>query len=326
MRELLLQRLREPGTGAELELIAGERRGEEIWTGRLRSVSSGRCFDIEGGIPRFVSGANYSQSFGLQWGRFSRAQLDSATGAAYSRRRFDAETGWQRGDLENRWVLDGGCGAGRFAEIAAERGGQVVALDSSSAVEAAQANLAGYPNAHVVQGDLLNPPFATGSFDFVYSIGVLQHTPDPYRALGAALSMCRPGGRFAFTAYARRWYTPLYAKYLVRPVTKRLPPRLLLRLIETSMVPLFPVTDRLFRVPVLGKVASFVIPVASYADRDGFSREQRFAEAVLDTFDMLAPAHDHPLSADRVEALLRHAGVASLEFRRKVPIEVTGRA
>lgn len=326
MLDSLLDRLREPGTGAPLKLINAERRGAEIWSGQLCSATSHSSYPIVGGIPRFVPEDNYSESFGLQWRRFRQTQLDSATGAGYSRQRFDAETGWQQRDLQDAWVLDGGCGAGRFAEIAAQRGGHVVALDSSSAVDAAQANLAGHPNVHVVQGDLLAPPFATGGFDFVYSIGVLQHTPDPYRALATVLSMCRPGGRFAITAYGRHWYTRFNGKYLVRPITKRLPPRLLLRLIALVMVPLFPVTDRLFRIPALGRLASFVLPVANYVSTTDFTRDQRFAEAILDTFDMLAPAYDSPLSADRVDAVLRQAGVESHEFRRRVPIEVSGRA
>jgi len=31
----------------------------------------------------------------------------------------------------------------------------------------------------VVQADLHRPPFALESFDFIYSIGVLHHLPDP---------------------------------------------------------------------------------------------------------------------------------------------------
>lgn len=312
MNERLLERLREPGTGARLELRNGS----------LVSAASGRSYEIVRGIPRFVPADGYSRSFGLQWERFRRTQLDSATGAPYSRRRFDSETGWE--DLDGEWVLDAGCGAGRFSEIAAERGAHVVALDNSAAVDAAAQNLAAHPNVDLVQGDLADPPFAPASFDRVFSIGVLQHTPDPYATLASVLSLCRPGGRFAITAYGRRWYTPLNAKYLVRPFTRRLPPDRLLRLIEAAMPVLFPVTDRLFRLPVVGRAAGFAIPAANYVDNEEFTREQRYAEAVLDTFDMLAPRHDHPLRAERVEAVLRSAGVSSYELGSTAPIRLTG--
>ena len=42
---------------------------------------------------------------------------------------------------------------------------------------------------------------------------------------------------------------------LVRPLTRRLPPRGLLRAIEITMPVLFPVTSVLFSLPLLGKVA-----------------------------------------------------------------------
>jgi SAM-dependent methyltransferase len=315
MNERLLALLREPGTGAALEPEGGG----------LRSAATGRRYPVRRGIPRFVAPDDYSRSFGLQWDRFAETQLDSATGASSSRRRFDAETGWRREDLEGATVLDGGCGAGRFAEIAARRGAHVVALDHSAAVEAAARNLAAHAGVDLVQADLADPPFAPGTFDFVYSIGVLQHTPDPYATLRSALALCRPGGRFAFTAYGRRWYTGLHAKYLVRPVTRRLPSAALLRAVELAAVVLFPLTDLLFGLPLIGRAARFAIPFANPAGHDDLTREQRRAQAVLDTFDMLSPAYDRPLRADRVEAVLRDAGVASYELARTVPIEVTGR-
>ncbi len=52
---------------------------------------------------------------------------------------------------------------------------------------------------HVVQGDLLRPPFPTavedGGFDIVYSIGVLHHLPDPLAGFRSLLRFVRPGER-----------------------------------------------------------------------------------------------------------------------------------
>lgn len=276
-----------------------------------------------------ISGASslpnrYADSFGFQWNQFSRVQLDSANGATYSRRRFLAETGWTENDVNGKLTLDGGCGSGRFAEIAADLGAVVIALDYSSAVEAAARNLAGRPNVHFVRGDLLSPPFKERSLDFAYSIGVMQHTPDPPGAIASVLSLLKPGGRFAFTIYARRWYTRLYGKYLLRPFTTRVPAPTLLRAIEAVMPVAFSVTDVLFRVPVLGKIAQFALPIANYVDKHEFSREQRYQEAILDTFDMLSPAYDQPMTAAEVEQVLTASGVRNFHFGRTVPIEVTG--
>ncbi len=46
-------------------------------------------------------------------------------------------------------------------------------------------------------------PFADGSFDVVYSWGVLHHTPDTARAVREAIRVLRPGGRICVMLYAR---------------------------------------------------------------------------------------------------------------------------
>ncbi len=263
MKEELLDVLCEPGTGASLHLKTAEVRNGQVWTGILRSESTGHEYPIHDGIPRFVPPTQYTESFGLQWNRFAQVQLDSANGASYSRRRFESETGWSRADLQGQWVLDAGCGSGRFAEIAADRGAKVIAFDYSSAIDAARRNLTRFDQVHYVQGNLLDPPLRRGSLPFIYSIGVLQHTPDPARSLRTLLELLCPGGRFALTIYGRRWYTKLYAKYLLRPITKRMRPETLLWMVERCMPILFPITDVLFRLPALGKLAQFTIPVAT---------------------------------------------------------------
>jgi SAM-dependent methyltransferase len=167
------------------------------------------------------------------------------------------------------------------------------------------------------------PPFRPGAFDFAYCIGVAQHTPDPPRAVAQVVRQVKPGGRFCLTIYARRPWTRLYAKYLWRPLTRRLPQPVLLRAIEAAMPVAFPVTDRLFRLPVVGRVARFAIPVANY-DRGDFTRAQRYQEAILDTFDMLAPRYDAPMTAREVERVLRAEAARGWAFRARVPINVVG--
>ena len=324
MREKLLEILAEPETGAPLRLEAATGRKGRIETGSLISDRTGKRYPIVRGIPRFVEGDDYTSSFGMQWNRFRGVQVDSLTGASYSRARLDAETGWSEAELRGKWLLDAGCGAGRFAEVAAARQAEVVALDFSSAVEAASKTLERFANADVVQGNLLQPPFRAGSFDFAYCIGVVQHTPDPPAVVANVVRCVRPDGRFAFSIYARQPWTKLNAKYLVRPLTRRLSQPSLLRAIEAAMPLLFPLTDCLLRVPLVGKVARFTIPVATYVDRDEFSRAQRYQEAILDTFDMLSPRYDSPMRWNEVERVLRSAGARSWDFRTRVPINVIG--
>lgn len=324
MQEHILEILRDPDTASELELFVVERRDGAVWQGTLRSVMTRKEYPIHNGIPRFVSDNSYVGSFGLQWNRFSQVQLDSANGARYSHQRFEQETLWSPEQVKGQWMLDAGCGCGRFAEVAAEMGAQVVAMDYSTAVDAAARDLGHLPNIHFIQGDILHPPIKPGSLPYAYSIGVIQHTPDPPATIASLLNLLSPGGRFALTIYARRWYTKLFAKYLLRPVTRRLPARLLLRLIETAMPVLFPLTNVLFSVPVVGKVAQFLIPVANYFDKKEFTLSQRYQEAILDTFDMLSPAYDRPMTAREVRRVFERMGVDHYRFLNTVPINVVG--
>lgn len=321
MRRTLLEVLADPLTGEPLRL-ADDSGPDPVLEGELSSPSGNR-YPIVRGVPRFVSSEGYSGSFGLQWNRFARVQLDSATGASYSQRRFESEVGWGPSDIGDQWVVDAGCGSGRFAEIAAARGAQVLAVDLSEAVEATQANLGQLENIHVIQADIRALPFRPEAVRHLYSLGVIQHTPDPLATARDLVGFLAPGGRFAFTIYGRRWRTRLYSKYWVRPLTRRLPPEKVLRGIERTMPVVFPVTSALFSVPVLGRLFQFVIPVANYVDHVDLPREIRYDEAILDTFDMLTPAFDHPVTVPEVEEALKEL-VTSLEVRSSFPVVVHG--
>jgi SAM-dependent methyltransferase/uncharacterized protein YbaR (Trm112 family) len=325
MRESLLEILAEPGTGSTLKLDVTRHTRSGIDEGTLTSTETGKAYPIIRGIPRFVEGSVYADSFGMQWNAFRATQLDSKNGAKYSEDRFENETTWAESDLKGKRVLDAGCGAGRFAEIAAARGAELVALDLSSAVEAASETIGRYGHVDVVQASLLELPFRKHCFDFAYSLGVIQHTPAPAAGIASVLSGVKKGGRFAFTIYARRPWSKLNAKYLVRPITKRLPAEVLLKGIEASMPVLFPLTDVMFRLPVVGKLARFTMPVANYVERsDTLTREQRYQECVLDTFDMLSPMYDSPMTWQEVEAAFRSEGASHWNWRSRVPIVVEG--
>lgn len=327
MREELLDVLADPEDGASLDLSVVKKDGNDILEGMLTSKASGRTFPIKNGIPRFVPPSGYADSFGMQWNRFREVQLDSVNGTDMSKERFLSETGWQLEDLRDKWVLDMGCGAGRFAEVAASSDAKFVGLDLSSAVEATRATLQRrFPRAEVVQGDILRPPFKHKIFDYVYCLGVLQHTPDNAGGCRSVVRLTKEGGKFAMTIYGRRKWTMLNTKYWIRPITKHIPGPTLLSAIERAMPVAFPVTDKLFRAPILGKVMQFAIPVYNYVDHPVLKRDDklRYEFAVLDTFDGLAPAHDHPMTADEVEEAIRDVGAASWNFRWRTPVVVSG--
>ena len=316
MREDLLSILRCPACRASLRLEVRERVGDRIAEGTLWCDACERAFPIERGIPRFVARENYAASFGAQWKRFRAAQLDRLNGTTLSRRRLLGETGLPPEWWAGKVVLDVGCGAGRFVDVAARLGARVVGLDYSEAVDAAAESLGEEPLVDLVQADIYAMPFAPGSFDAAYCIGVAQHTPDPMRAVASLAAPVRSGGQVVVTAYERRRATPFYSKYVVRRLLAPFSTAGRLRLITALMPVLFPVTDVLFRLPLAGRFFRFAIPVANYVDLVELSRDQRYEWALLDTLDMLAPAFDRPLREGETVEALRGAGVESI---RRLP-------
>ena len=321
----LLDVLACPQCGGSLTCIATESdRAGEVLTGRLECTRDAHQFAIEEGIPRFAPRDNYAESFGYQWNKFKLEQIDSANGTNLSRSRFCSETGWSREWLKGKWVLDAGCGAGRFLDVASDSEAEVVGLDISGAVDAARANLAGRKNVHLVQASIYEPPFRTGVFDGCYCIGVVQHTPDPQQTMRTLPRVLRPGGRIAITAYERKPWTMLYGKYLLRPLTKRVGKQKLLSGIEGAMPVLFPITNVLFRLPLVGRVFQFAIPVANYVHESALTRQQRYEWAILDTFDMLSPQYDLPRTQQEIEEALSAAGVVELKRLPNSGVNIVG--
>ena len=326
MRTELLGLLACPKCGGGLRLEAQETSaGGDVERGALSCAACARDYPVTGGIPRFVPADDYAASFGYQWNLFREEQIDSVNRTRISAARLYGETGWTDEWLRGKWILDAGCGAGRFLDVVSQTEAEVVGMDISSAIDAAKKTLAGRRNVHFVQASIYEPPFRRAAFDGLYCIGVIQHTPDPQRALRTLPALVKPGGPVAVTIYERKPWTPLYGKYLVRPVTKRLSDRALLRLIRATMPVLFPVTEVAFRLPLVGRAFQFAIPVANYVGERQLTWRDRYRWAILDTFDMLSPEYDRPQTHDEVERALAEAGVVELKRLANPGVNVVGR-
>ena len=96
-------------------------------------------------------------------------------------------------------LLDVGSGAGTItADLARIVGaGQLVALEvgeEAAAITRAELERQGLGDVEVRVGDAQELPFEGGSFDVVHAHQVLQHLPDPVRALSQFRRVTRPGG------------------------------------------------------------------------------------------------------------------------------------
>jgi ubiquinone/menaquinone biosynthesis C-methylase UbiE len=108
--------------------------------------------------------------------------------------------------IDGKDVLDVGCGSGIATQMLVEAGAKVVAVDLTDwAVATTKQRLAAFGlDAEVRQGDAESLPFADGSFDLVFSWGVIHHSSDMDRALDELVRVCRRGGKVVLMVYHRR--------------------------------------------------------------------------------------------------------------------------
>lgn len=268
------------------------------------------------GAFRFVDAEAYAGTFGFQWNKYARTQLDTEQ-SHESENTFRRKTGFTPGDLRGKLVLDVGCGMGRFAEVASRLGAQVVGIDLSAAAEVAARNLADRDSVTIFQADVFSLPFAPESFDCIYSIGVLHHTPSCERAFKCLPALLKPGGSIAIWLYSgyNKWYR---FSDLYRRITHRLPPQLLHGLCELA-APLYYVHRGLRAVPVLGRPASgllaHLLPMSLNPKRDW---------RVLDTFDWYSPKYQSKHTYEEVFRWFESCGLDHLRVLDE-PVAVQGR-
>lgn len=271
--------------------------GDRVLAGSLTCAACACEYPIVRGVPRFVSSANYAQGFGFQWARHPRLQFDSCSGVSASTERFFRQTGWPR-DLIGEAILEIGCGAGRFTETAAATGATVVSLDYSEAADVNHTNHGHLPNVLVAQADIYRLPVPRAAFDRLFCFGVLQHTPDPERAFLALPSCLKPGGSLAVDVY--RKFNGLRrladTKYWARPLTRRIPHRALYRLVSAYIRCAWPFASRIGRIPRVGTRINWKLLIADQRESVDLPEHVLRDWAILDTFDMLAPAYDYPQS------------------------------
>jgi SAM-dependent methyltransferase len=281
----------------------------------LVCLNCSRQYPIVKGVPRFVDQQFYAGSFGFQWLKHNKTQLDDEN-SRRSEKDFILRTRLEPADLAGKVVLDVGCGMGRYAEVATRWGARVVGIDLSQAVEAAASNLADR-EATILQADAFSLPFAPESFDCIYSLGVLHHTPDCERAVKGLARFLKPGGTLAVWLYSA--YNPWYRMSDVyRNLTRRMSPRLLHGLCYGA-IPLYGVHQVLGKIPLAGRPLSgalrYMIPMSFNADPQW---------RVLDTFDWYSPWYQSKHTYEQVFRWFESCGLHDLTVG-DVPVAVRGR-
>lgn len=275
--------------------------------------ADGNKYPIINGVPRIVDSENYTSNFGFQWNKFDTTQFDrDKDGLSLSRDRFVVESGWRLDDLAGRNILEVGSGAGRFSRILLEcTRAHLYSIDFSDAVSANFKNNSHIApeRFHLFQASVYEMPFPDNFFDNVFCFGVLQHTPNFEASVKALIGKAKPGAEIVVDFYPiKGWWTKLHAKYVLRPLAKRIKPKRLLRLIEGNVRFFIRVAQLMNRIG-FGVFTRF-LPIVDLRTLplEHLSEVQLFEWVVLDTFDMFSPTHDHPQKIEDVAAMFRNGG------------------
>jgi SAM-dependent methyltransferase/uncharacterized protein YbaR (Trm112 family) len=202
-----------------LDLIACPQDGRDLRReGDELVCADGHRYPIRDGVPRLLSDpaqgdvdqTGTSDSFGAKWAMVRPEDMPRIERFQYpwydARYGFGDEDGLRDALTRARRVLDAGSGLGydaaRFARVCPE--GQVVGLELTDLVVAAEREFGSQPNLHFVQGDIMRPPFRPGQFDYISCDQVIHHTPDAEAAFHTLAGLLRPGGAFATYVYRRK--------------------------------------------------------------------------------------------------------------------------
>jgi SAM-dependent methyltransferase len=288
MNPNFLDYLVDPETREDLRLEVYSSDNGRIITGRL--YSSTNSYEIVDGIPRFVKTSakkNYASSFGFQWNRWPKIQFENQNLGrpmeGHTSQMFRRITTLDDSDFKDKLSIDFGCGSGRFLDLVSSNGGFVIGLDLSDAVESAGEIFKNNPKVLVCQADILHSPIRDQVADFVYSIGVLHHTPSFREGVAEISRVAKDGSLISISVYGSGGYyddaiVTLYRRFFnfCNPLFGYFLPW-----IYSVLIVVF--TRPLYRLPRVWKICR---PLLGYFPCIQL-RDIRWS--ILDTFDSLTP-------------------------------------
>ncbi|MFH1478210.1 MAG: methyltransferase domain-containing protein [Candidatus Omnitrophota bacterium] len=183
------------------------------------SLNNSHCFPVTSGIPRIFK-SNHKEAifdrtadvFGFEWNEFYDYSLDNLEGMIkpHSLERFNGKLG-----------LDAGCGGGRHVVKCAKYASNIIGIDLSKAVEESNRKVQKLNNAHILQADILSLPFKKETFDFIYSLGVLHHLPEPRKGFEYLVDLLKKDGDIYVWVYKKSLRKVILRQ--IRRITTKLP-------------------------------------------------------------------------------------------------------
>lgn len=210
--------------------------------------------------------------------------------------------------IEGCKVAEIGSGTGRIVNMLLSCGAaHVTALEPSAAFNVLQQNTSAYQDRITylnVTGDALPP---SGDLDYVFSIGVLHHIPEPLPSVQAAYHALRPEGRFLIWLYGCEGNT-LYLLLVqpIRALTPLLPDPLLQLAVHLIDIPL-----------TLYIYLCHLLPLPLHQYMRGYLSKLSPSKRRLVIFDQLNPSYAKYYTRQECLALLEKGGFVDIKLHHR---------
>lgn len=244
-----------------------------------------------------------AESFAYEWNNIYKEETFEKNNFLHFLSPFVQEKG-----LNNKKVLDVGCGSGRFTKWASLCGASLAfGTDLGESVDFAYKLTKNMKNVCIVQADIYAMPFK-GQFDIAYSIGVLHHLPKPQDGFSKLPVVLKNKGIITIWVYNRRNNKrALYFYEPIRTITRKIPKSILIKLcyLPAAVVHCLNYLTRFFNYLGAKKIAK-KIPFAYYTN---FS----FNMKLNDAFDVLATPKSNYYYFEEIEKWFKRASLKNIK-------------
>jgi len=148
----------------------------------------------------------------------------------------------------------------------------------------------------------------------------LQHTPRVRDAFMSLPPFLKPRGELVSDVYKKTALSFFSTKYYVRPITKRMDPDRLYKLIRSYTDFMWPLCSVTRKIPKIGSTINWLLLVADSSRctcskwHSNLSEDMLKEWAYLSTFDLLSPKYDQPQRIKTVQKWFKDAGLIDVEI------------
>ena len=213
------------------------------------------------------------------------------------------------------YMIDIGCGSGRWSEYFLDKAGFIESVDPSEAIFAADDLLGKQDNLRLTRASVNTLPWPDKTFDFGMSIGVLHHIPDTAAALATCVQKIKIGGYFYLYIYYKLDNRGFLFKSLFKlsDVFRRMvcklrakPKKIVCDILAVFAYMPFVLTARICKTIGLKKLAKR-IPLYAYANKDFYIIRN-------DSLDRFGTKLEQRFTKAEITSLMERAGLSEIKF------------